>query len=71
MGDNTYGRVTSNANANNVEIFRYACDAHGRLTSRWSKAKADTRYLYHTVGNLTNVVYPVSTQIMLAYMLPT
>ena len=42
-------------------------DADNRLTNRWSAAKANTYYYYDHAGNLTNVVYPVSPSISLAY----
>ena len=37
-----YGRVTNKFDANNTLIFRYAYDANGRLTSRWTPEKGST-----------------------------
>jgi YD repeat-containing protein len=37
------------------------------LTNRWSAAKGATTYKYDQIGNLTNVVYPVSPAITMKY----
>ena len=52
-------------NAASSEIFRYAYDATGLLTYRWTKAKGTTTYRYDALGQLTNVVYPVSPALTL------
>ena len=42
-------------------------DANNRLTNRTSAAKGTTAYHYDPVGNLTNIAYPISSNITLAY----
>ena len=54
-------------NAAGTEILRYAYDAGGRLTNRWSLAKGNTRYAYDASGNLTMIDYPSSADIVLQY----
>ncbi|MCZ7636884.1 MAG: hypothetical protein M5U12_13055 [Verrucomicrobia bacterium] len=66
-GYDLYARVRSKTNAAGVEVLRYAYDAAGRLTNRWTKAKGATTYRYDLVGNLTNVDYPVSPDVTLSY----
>jgi len=46
--------------------LRYIYDPLGRLTKRWSAAKDTTKYKFDSVGNLTNIDYPVSTDISFA-----
>ena len=62
-----YGRVTNKLDASGAEMFRYAYDANGRLTNRWTPAKGATRYVYDKVGNLTLVDYAASTDISMGY----
>ncbi len=62
-----YGRVTNKVDAASAEIFRYAYDATGLLTNRWTKAKGTTTYRYDALGQLTNGVYPVSPALALQY----
>jgi uncharacterized protein RhaS with RHS repeats len=40
---------------------------NNRLTNRWSIAKGSTIYKFDPVNNLTNIVYPTSPAISLAY----
>jgi RHS repeat-associated protein len=62
-----HGRVTNKVDTTSAELFRYAYDANGRLTSRWSAEKGTTAYSYDAVGNVTSVNYPVSSDITLGY----
>jgi RHS repeat-associated protein len=62
-----YGRVTNKLDQASVEILRYQYDANNRLTNRWSKAKGNTKYTYDSVGNVTFVDYPASTDITFRY----
>jgi RHS repeat-associated protein len=62
-----YGRVTNKLDQASVEILRYQYDADNRLTNRWSKAKGNTKYTYDSVGNVTFVDYPASTDITFRY----
>ena len=48
-------------------MFRYAYDANGRLTNRWTPAKANTAYSYDAVANLTSINYSNSTDITMSY----
>jgi len=66
-GYDQYGRVTSKTNANGTEILRYAYDANGRLTNRWTLAKGNTAYGYDSAGNLTNIHYPNSPDVSMQY----
>jgi len=62
-----YGNVSNKVDAANNLLLVYHYDANNRLTSRWSAAKGSTSYGYDGFGNLTNIVYPVSSNIALAY----
>jgi len=62
-----YGRVTNKVDALSNVMFVYGYDANSRLTNRWTPAKGTTTYRYDGVGNLINIVHPVSANISLAY----
>ena len=62
-----YGHMTNKIDAASADMFRYAYDANGRLTNRWSPAKGTTKYSYDAVGNLTSIDYPASTDITMQY----
>jgi YD repeat-containing protein len=47
-----------------TEILRYQYDRAGQLTNRWSAAKGNTGYAFDWVGNLTNINYPASPDIV-------
>ena len=64
---NIYGLVSNKVDAASNVILVYHYDADNRLTNRWSAAKTNTYYYYDHAGNLTNIVYPVSPAISLAY----
>ena len=49
---NEYGWLTSQLDGNGDNVVRYAYDANGRVTSRWTPAKGATGYGYDAVGNL-------------------
>ena len=66
-GYDSFGRVTSKTNQAGTEILRYAYDADGHLTNRWSLAKGNTRYAYDLAGNLTTIDYAASTDISMSY----
>jgi YD repeat-containing protein len=57
---NEYGWLTSQLDGNGDNVVRYAYDANGRVTSRWTPAKGATGYGYDAVGNRTRIVYPRS-----------
>ena len=59
-GYDAFGRVTNKADAAGNTVFVYKYDPDNRLTNRWSIAKGNTAYTYDAVGNLTDIVYPVS-----------
>lgn len=62
-----YCRVTNKVDALTNVLFVYMYDVAGRLTNRWSAAKGNTYYAYNAMGSLTNVDYPVSTDIQMQY----
>jgi RHS repeat-associated protein len=62
-----YGRVTNKVDNVGNNLFFYGYDGDNRLTNRNSAAKGTTTYCYDPVGNLTNVVYPVNTALVLSY----
>lgn len=62
-----YGRVTNKLDQAGTEILRYQYDADDRLTNRWSAAKGNTAYSYDSVGNLTFINYPSSSDVALQY----
>lgn len=41
--------------------FRYAYNANGWLTNRWTPEKGNTGYTFDNVGNLTVITYPQMT----------
>ena len=59
--------LSNKVDAASAEVLRYAYDATGLLTNRWTKAKGTTTYRYDALGQLTNVVYPVSPALTLQY----
>jgi YD repeat-containing protein len=63
----SFGRVTNKVDAASNLLFVYQYDPDNRLTNRWSVTKGATTYRYDNIGNLTNVIYPVNTQIKLRY----
>jgi RHS repeat-associated protein len=62
-----HGRMTNKVDHTGADMFRYAYDANGRLTNRWTPAKLLTKYGYDAVGNLTSIDYSNSTDIALSY----
>lgn len=62
-----YGRQTEKTNANNVLVTQFAYNASGFVTNRWTLGKGNTVYQFSSMGQLTNVSYPVSPQILLSY----
>jgi RHS repeat-associated protein len=62
-----FGRTTNKLDAATNVIFTYGYDPDNRLTNRTSGAKGTTTYRFDPLGNLTNVVYPVNTNLVLAY----
>jgi len=62
-----YGHVTNKLDNLETNLFFYGYDADNRLTNRISAAKGTTIYRYDAAGNLTNVVYPVSSAITMKY----
>ncbi len=54
-----YGHVTNKFDQAGTSVLRYLYDPEGRLTNRWAKAKGNTVYSYDSVGNLTNIDYPL------------
>jgi YD repeat-containing protein len=62
-----YGRVTNKLDQAGAVILKYSYDPGNRLTNRWSAAKGTTVYTYDTVGNLTFVNYPASTDVTFQY----
>jgi RHS repeat-associated protein len=63
----SFGRVTNKLDNLGTNLFTYTYDLNNRLTNRTSAAKGATVYKYDAAGNLTNVVYPISSNISLAY----
>lgn len=57
---NEYGWLTNKLDALGGNASRYAYDANGRVTNRWTPQFGNTSYAYDAVGNLTNVGYPAS-----------
>ncbi len=64
---NQYGQLTNKVEDTGQAVFRYAYDAGGRLSTRWTPEKGTTTYRYDAVGNLTNLDYPSSADLTLAY----
>ena len=59
--------LSNKVDAASAEVLRYAYDATGLLTNRWTEAKGTSTYRYAPLGQLTNVVYPVSPALTLQY----
>ena len=57
---NEFGWVTNKVDALTREIFRFAYDLNGRTTNRWTPEFGNTAYARDPLGNLTNIVYPLS-----------
>jgi YD repeat-containing protein len=66
-GYDTFGRTTNKVDALGTNDFTYGYDPDNRLTNRTSAAKGTTAYRYDAVGNMTNVIYPINTNILMAY----
>src|SRR5436190_6869520 len=62
-----YGRVTNKVDNLGTSVLTYAYDANSRLTNRTSAAKGTATWRYDAAGNLTNIVYPISSNITMAY----
>src|SRR5262249_18527669 len=62
-----YGRVAVKLDQAGAEILRYAYDANGRLTNRWSAARGNTVYSYDPVGNLVSIRYPSDRAVEFEY----
>jgi len=62
-----YGRVTNKLDNLGTSAFICGYDPDNRLTNRMSAAKGTTQYRYDAAGNLTSVIYPVNTNIVMAY----
>ncbi len=62
-----YSRVTNKADNLATNVLAYAYNANGWLTNRWSKQKGNTEYRYDPVGNLTNVNYPYTADLVFEY----
>jgi len=61
------GRLTNKIDNAGASILRYAYDPSGFLTSRWSTAKGTTYYTNDSMGRVTYVNYPASTDIQYSY----
>ena len=57
---NEFGWVTNKMDALSREIFRFAYDLNGRATNRWTPEFGNTAYIRDPLGNVTNIVYPLS-----------
>ena len=62
-----YGDVSNKVDNDGNTTLVYYYDNDQRLTNRYSISKGNTYYHYDKVANLTNVAYPVSPSITLAY----
>lgn len=58
---NQYGWLTNKMDGLNRTAFRYAYNADGWVTNRWTPEKGDTFYSRDAVGNLTQIRYPQQT----------
>jgi RHS repeat-associated protein len=58
---NEFGWLTNKLDGLNRNAFRYAYDADGRLTNRWTPEKGNTGYAWDNVGNLKTIAYPALT----------
>jgi YD repeat-containing protein len=63
----SHGRVTNKTDQAGATVARYTYDANHRLTSRWSPAKGTTTYSYDAAGNLLQVDYPSSVDVVMRY----
>ncbi len=63
----TYGREIQKRYADNVLNITNGYDNLHRLTKRWTLQKGLTTFSYDSVGNLTNVAYPVSPALNFEY----
>ena len=66
-GYDLYSRVTNKVDNLNVSVLAYGYNANGWLTNRWSKQKGNTEYRYDPVGNLTNVNYPATADLVFEF----
>lgn len=62
-----FGRATNKTDAAGSEVFRYTYDSNDRLTNRWTPAKGHTVYRHDPLGNVTNIDYAVSPDLVLQY----
>ena len=64
---NIYGLTSNKVDNDGNIVLVYHYDPDQRLTNRYSIVKGDTYYSHDSVGNLTNITYPVSPAISFAY----
>lgn len=62
-----YGRATNKLDVVGNIIFKYGYDDDNRLTNRWTPTKGTTAYRYDAVGNLINVLHPISPNVSFSY----
>lgn len=62
-----FGRTTNKVDAATNTIFIFGYDPNNRMTNRWTPAKGTTVLKFDPVGNLTNINYPLTPGISLAY----
>ena len=58
---NEYGWLTNKTDGLNRNIERFALNANGWITNRWTPEKGNTGYSYDNVGNLKSIAYPQQT----------
>src|SRR5207247_4502112 len=60
---NQYGWFMGKTNALGHEVLRLLRDANGRVTNRWTPEFGNTAYLRNPVGSVTNIPYPLSSNV--------
>ena len=58
---NQYGWMTNKTDGLTRNVERFAFNANGWITNRWTPEKGNTGYTYDNVGNLKSIVYPQQT----------
>jgi RHS repeat-associated protein len=58
---NQYGWLTNKVDGLTRNAERFAFNANGWITNRWTPEKGNTGYTFDNVGNLKSIVYPQQT----------